>query len=105
MESTSVVNALAALAQETRLEIFRSLVRAGPEGLAAGAIAEAVGTPASTLSFHLKELANAGLAHTRQDGRFVYYSANYTTMSQVVAYLTQHCCQGTAAKPLRRRAS
>ena len=104
MESTSVVNALAALAQETRLQIFRSLVRAGPEGLPAGAIAEAIGTPASTLSFHLKELANAGLANARQEGRFVYYSANYSTMSEVVAYLTAHCCQGVQARQVRRRA-
>ena len=94
MESTNVIGALAALAQETRLEIFRALVRAGPEGLAAGAIAEAVGTPASTLSFHLKELANAGLANPRQEGRFVYYSADYSTMSELVAYLTENCCHG-----------
>ena len=102
MESTNVVTALAALAQETRLEIFRTLVRAGPEGLAAGAIAEAVGTPASTLSFHLKELANAHLADTRQAGRFVYYSANYSTMSELVAYLTENCCQGMPARNAAR---
>jgi ArsR family transcriptional regulator, arsenate/arsenite/antimonite-responsive transcriptional repressor len=104
MESTSVVTALAALAQDTRLQIFRSLVRAGPGGLPAGAIADAVGTPASTLSFHLKELANAGLANARQEGRFVYYSANYSTMSEVVAYLTAHCCQGAQPRQVRRRA-
>ena len=71
MKTTNAVPLLAALAQETRLEIFRALVRAGRDGLAAGAIAQAVGAPASTLSFHLKELSTAGLISSRQDGRFI----------------------------------
>ena len=94
MKSESAARLLAALAQETRLDIFRSLVRAGPEGLPAGAIAEAVGAAASTLSFHLKELSHAGLVRARQDGRFIYYSAEYPAISQLVTYLTENCCQG-----------
>src|SRR6185503_5356410 len=92
MESSSAVKALAALAQETRLSIFRTLVEAGPTGLAAGEIASAVGASPTNLSFHLKELANAGLARSRQDGRYVFYSANYAHMNALVAYLTENCC-------------
>jgi ArsR family transcriptional regulator, arsenate/arsenite/antimonite-responsive transcriptional repressor len=92
METTQAVRALGALAQETRLSIFRALVEAGPTGLAAGEIAAAVGVSPTNLSFHLKELANAGLARSRQDGRYVFYSANYAHMSALVAYLTENCC-------------
>ena len=102
MKTTQAVPILAALAQETRLSIFRALVQAGPEGLAAGRIAEAVGAPASTLSFHLKELASAGLARSRQDGRFIYYSADYAAMSELVAFLTEKCCQGMPATQVAR---
>jgi ArsR family transcriptional regulator len=102
METSDAITALGALAQETRLAIFRALVRAGPEGLAAGAIAEAVGAPASTLSFHLKELANAGLLKARQESRFIYYSADYAAMSGLVAFLTESCCQGPPARKSRR---
>jgi DNA-binding transcriptional ArsR family regulator len=94
MEIKKAVTALEALAQETRLAMFRALVRAGPGGLAAGALAESVACPASTLSFHLKALSAAGLVRARQDGRFIYYSADYTKMSALLAYLTEHCCQG-----------
>ena len=102
MKTTDAVPLLAALAQETRLSIFRALVQAGPEGLAAGRIAEAVGAPASTLSFHLKELAAAGLVLSRQEGRFIYYSAAYDAMSALVSFLTEKCCQGMPALQVAR---
>jgi DNA-binding transcriptional ArsR family regulator len=102
MKTNEAVPLLAALAQETRLSIFRALVQAGPEGLAAGTIAEAVGAPASTLSFHLKELAAAGLVRARQEGRFIYYSAAYDAMSELVAFLTEKCCQGMPAREVAR---
>lgn len=94
MKTSSAVPLLAALAQATRLEIFRALVQAGRDGLAAGTIAQAVGAPASTLSFHLKELSAAGLVQARQEGRFIYYTADYAAMSQLVTYLTENCCRG-----------
>lgn len=102
MESTNAVRALAALAQETRLAIFRALVQAGDAGLPAGSIASAVGAPASTLSFHLKELATAGLVDSRQEGRFVIYMANYPAMSELIAFLTEKCCQGMPAPQVAR---
>ena len=102
MKMTEAVQSLAALAQETRLAIFRALVQAGGEGLAAGRIAEAVGAPASTLSFHLKELAAAGLVKARADGRFIYYTADYAAMSELVSYLTEKCCQGMPAPQVAR---
>ena len=102
MKTIQAVPLLAALAQETRLAIFRALVQAGPEGVAAGRIAEAVGAPASTLSFHLKELAASGLARSRQEGRFIYYSADYAVMSELVAFLTEKCCQGMPASQVAR---
>lgn len=102
MKLTNAVRVLEALAQETRLSIFRALVQAGPEGLPAGAIGEAVGTPASTLSFHLKGLAAAGLVKPRQDGRFIYYTANYSEMSELIAFLTEKCCQGMPAPQAAR---
>ena len=102
MKVTNAVPLLAALAQETRLAIFRALVQAGPEGLAAGRIAEVVGAPASTLSFHLKELSAAGLASARQDGRFIYYAASYATVAELIAFLTEKCCQGMPAPHMAR---
>jgi len=94
MENNLAVTQLAALAQESRLGIFRLLVQQGPEGLAVGRIAEALGLANATLSFHLKTLAQAGLIESRQNGRFIYYSANYTAMNGLVGFLTDNCCSG-----------
>ncbi|MEW6563375.1 MAG: metalloregulator ArsR/SmtB family transcription factor [Pseudomonadota bacterium] len=97
MKTAKAVTALAALAQPTRLEIFRLLVKAGPEGLAVGAIAETVGAPGSTLSFHLKTLAQAKLLTMRQEGRFIYYSADFKAIFGLVDYLTENCCGSDAS--------
>lgn len=95
MDIKSAVLQLSSIAQEARLEIFRLLVQAGPEGLPAGNVGEILQIPASTLSFHLKELSHAGLIHSRQVSRFIYYSANYEAMDGLLAYLTENCCAGT----------
>lgn len=92
MESLTAVRALAALAQETRLAVFRLLVEQGPSGLAAGEIAARLGIAPATLSFHLKELSHAGLVSTRQDGRYVFYAADFSTMNGLLAFLTENCC-------------
>jgi DNA-binding transcriptional ArsR family regulator len=105
MEIKTATQSLAALAQETRLAIFRLLVEAGPEGLNAGAIAEAVGVPAATLSFHIAQLARAGLVASRQESRFIYYSANYPAMDDLIAFLTDNCCQGKQCLPKTQAAS
>ena len=89
-----VLSALAALAQETRLEVFRLLVRAGPEGLAVGEIGEELAIPGATLSFHLKELKNAGLLRCEREGRSLIYSSDCAAMAEVVGYLTENCCAG-----------
>jgi ArsR family transcriptional regulator len=94
MKPEQVVKALAALAQTTRLAIFRLLVSAGPEGMAAGQIAQKLKVSPATLSFHFKTLSHAGLVESRQDGRFVYYAANFTVMNGMVDYLTENCCGG-----------
>jgi DNA-binding transcriptional ArsR family regulator len=99
METTQALQALSALAQESRLSIFRLLVQAGPAGLAAGAIGEALDLPPATLSFHLAGLTRAGLAQSRQDGRFVIYSANFANMDALVGFLTENCCGGAACGP------
>lgn len=93
--------ALAGLSQESRLDVFRLLVEQGPEGLPAGAIAERLEVPNATLSFHLKELTHCDLITPRQEGRFIYYSANFRTMNDVVAYLTENCCGKSAACDIR----
>lgn len=103
MKITNAVEALSALAQESRLAIFRLLVQAGKEGVAAGVIAEQLGIPAATLSFHLKELSRAKLVKSRSEGRYVIYSANYTEMDKLIAYLTEHCCAGDAAQCAPRK--
>ena len=94
MNAHQTVTALAALAQESRLAIFRKLVVVGPEGLTPGALGEALDLPPATLSFHLKALSQAGLLKKRQDGRFIHYQADFTAMNGVIAYLTENCCQG-----------
>ena len=95
MEENDVVRALAALAQSLRLQIFRLLVVGGKTGLTPGAIAEALGVPATTLSFHLKELANAGLITQEREGRHLIYHAQFDHMNELLGYLTANCCQGT----------
>ncbi len=102
MEQIAVISALAALAQKTRLDVFRLLIRAGPEGLSAGAIAEELELPSATLSFHLKELRNAGLALCEREGRSLIYSANCPAVEGILTYLTENCCQGVAVKKTRR---
>ena len=98
------VDALAALAQESRLAVFRLLVQAGQEGVAAGALGEKLGIPPATLSFHLKTLAHARLAKSRTEGRFVIYTANYAEMDKLIAYLTENCCagDGTQCTPVKK---
>ena len=97
MEKTDAVVALAALAQDTRLDIFRLLVQAGPEGMPAGQIGERLGLPGATLSFHLNQLKQAGLVTFRREGRSLIYLAEYDAMNALLAYLTENCCQGDAA--------
>jgi ArsR family transcriptional regulator len=103
MEMTQAVEALAALAQASRLQIYRLLVEAGPQGMAAGRIGEALSLPPATLSFHLSQLTRAGLAGSRQEGRFVIYSTDFENMNALVGYLTDHCCGGRACKPAARK--
>jgi DNA-binding transcriptional ArsR family regulator len=99
MKTLDAVAALGALAQETRLDVFRLLVEAGPTGLAAGEIGAQLGIPANTLSFHLKTLSQAGLLESRQEGRYIFYAANYPRMDDLIAFLTRNCCQGEACLP------
>ena len=98
MEDKYVIKALAALAQPNRLQIFRSLVVRGREGLTPAMMAEALGMPANTLSFHLKELMNADLISQERSGRHLIYRAQYDRMNAVLAYLSQNCCQGQACE-------
>lgn len=92
MDMKSAVIALAALAQDSRLAIYRTLVQAGPEGMSAGKISEATGIPPSSLSFHMKELAFAYLVKSRNEGRFVIYTANFGAMNALLAFMTENCC-------------
>ena len=114
MKTQAIIDALAALAQESRLAVFRLLVERGPAGCSAGEIGERLAIPGPTLSFHLKELAQAGLVTARKESRFVYYTASFERMNALVAYLTENCCNlGAAcapvckpqAKPVRRNKS
>ena len=99
MESIAVVKALAALAQSSRLEVFRSLVVAGQAGLTPGTLSESLGVAPNTLSFHLKELVNADLISQERVGRNLVYRAQFDRMNAVLAYLTQNCCQGQPCLP------
>jgi ArsR family transcriptional regulator, arsenate/arsenite/antimonite-responsive transcriptional repressor len=110
MEKTDAVAALAALAQDNRLDVFRLLVQAGPDGLPAGAIAEALDLAPNTLTFHFDRLRAAGLVTVRREGRSMIYAARFETMSDLLAFLTENCCGGVscapavACKPARKRA-
>ena len=111
MENTDAVAALAALAQDNRLDVFRLLVKAGPEGMPAGEIATALNLAPNTLTFHFDRLRGAGLVTVRRDGRSMIYAARFDTMNPLLAFLTENCCQGapkarvpaTASKPARGR--
>lgn len=99
MEATAALGGLAALAQETRLRIFRLLVEQGPRGMSAGAIGRTFKLPPATLSFHVKELAAAGLVSPRQQGRFIYYATDFAAMRDLIAYLTDQCCRAEPEAP------
>lgn len=105
MEEKTAVTALAALAQEARLRVFRALVGAGPDGMTPGDLAATLGIAPSTLSFHLKELAHAGLVTVERDSRHLIYRPALERMNALLGYLTDHCCQGRACAPVRRRAA
>lgn len=94
MEEKDVVQSLAALAQASRLRVFRTLIVAGPQGLTPGALSEELDVPGNTLSFHLKELTHAGLITQAREGRNLIYRASYAQMNALIAYLVAHCCQG-----------
>jgi DNA-binding transcriptional ArsR family regulator len=99
METRDASERLAALGHETRLAIFRLLVQAGPQGLNAGAIAQALRVALPTLSFHLSHLARVGLIRGRQESRFIFYAADYAGMNSLIAFLTENCCQGEQCMP------
>lgn len=94
MQASAVIKALGALAQEHRLAVYRLLVQAGPDGMAAGALAEAVGVPGSSMSFHLAQLANAGLVTQQRRSRSIIYAADFAAMNALMAYMTENCCGG-----------
>ncbi len=96
MEKKAALAALSGLSQESRLDVFRLLLEHGPEGLPAGVIAERLGMANATLSFHLRELSQAGLVSGRQAGRFIYYAASFATVNALVDYLTENCCKGAS---------
>ncbi|RZL93804.1 MAG: ArsR family transcriptional regulator [Variovorax sp.] len=100
MEAQDVVKSLAALAQPVRLQVFRALVVAGPEGLTPGALVEAIAVPGTSLSFHLKELLHSGLVTQERNGRNLIYRAAFEQMNDLLGYLTQNCCQGEACLPV-----
>jgi len=106
MEKLNAVSGLAALAQENRLDVFRLLVQAGPEGMPAGEIADALGIAPNTLSFHFDRLRMAGLVSVRREGRSMIYAARYETMNALLGYLTENCCGGQGqCLPMQRKTS
>jgi ArsR family transcriptional regulator len=100
LNTKNALSGLAALAQSSRLAVYRLLVQAGPAGIVASKIAEELSIPPSSLSFHLKELTHADLVIPRQDGRFVIYAANYETMNALIGFLTDNCCGGNPCSPV-----
>ena len=94
MQEQDVITALAALAQPVRLRVFRALIGAGPDGMTPGSLAQTLDVPATAMSFHLKELMHAGLVSQERDGRYLIYRAMFEHMNELIAYLTEHCCQG-----------
>lgn len=100
MKSKQVVAALAALAHESRLAVFRALVQAGPQGISAGKLSSELDVPPSSMSFHLKELTHSGLIENRHEGRYVIYSARFDSMNALLGYLTANCCGGNPCSPL-----
>lgn len=105
MKAGPIIRALGALAQEHRLAAFRLLVQAGPDGMPAGALAEAVGVPGSSMSFHLAQLAHAGLVTQRRQSRSIIYAADYAAMNGLIDYLMENCCDGDECAPSRAIAS
>ena len=111
MERSDAIAALAALAQDHRLETYRLLVQAGPEGISAGEVAATIGLPPNTLTFHFDRLRQAGLVTVRREGRSMIYAARYDTMNALLGYLTENCCKGApetcapaaACRPARAR--
>lgn len=99
MDADNVIRALGALAQEHRLAAYRLLVQAGPDGMPAGALSEALGVPASSMSFHLSQLANAGLVQQQRQSRSIIYSADFAAMNALMAYMTENCCGGIPCSP------
>jgi ArsR family transcriptional regulator len=102
MQTKQAITALAAIAQESRLAVFRLLVQTGADGLIASKISEQLDIPASSLSFHLKELANANLIQSQQNGRFITYAANFDAMNELIGFLTENCCGGTECAPSKK---
>ena len=100
MEKVDAVAALSALAQDNRLDVFRLLVRAGPQGMAAGEVAEELGLAPNTLTFHFDRLRTAGLVNARRDGRSIIYAARFEAMNQLIAFLTENCCGGVSCAPV-----
>jgi ArsR family transcriptional regulator len=100
METKDAVKALVAIGHESRLSVYRLLIQKGPAGLSAGELAKLAGIPPSSLSFHLKELVYADLLVSRQEGRFIFYSVKYESMTALLAYLTENCCDGNPCIPI-----